>query len=97
VFSKAGIFSPAYWIALAIVASTRTQPLSTDARVYFYAGGKESGTMVPDMQGIVDLVRANGIAPSNLRVEVNPEAAHNETAWRAEFPRAVEWLFEGVQ
>jgi hypothetical protein len=27
-------------------------------------------------------------------VEVNAEAQHNEKAWRAEFPRAVQWLFE---
>jgi len=27
-------------------------------------------------------------------VHVEPEAQHNERAWRAELPRAVAWLFE---
>src|SRR5258705_12239413 len=29
----------------------------------------------------------------NLAVRVNPVGRHNESAWRVEFPRAVEWLF----
>jgi hypothetical protein len=28
-------------------------------------------------------------------VRVDPVGRHNEAAWRAEFPRAVEWLFRG--
>jgi len=28
-----------------------------------------------------------------VSVHIEPQAEHNEAAWRAEFPRAVEWLF----
>jgi predicted alpha/beta superfamily hydrolase len=94
VFSKAGIFSPAYWYAPYVFDYTATHAMRKDVRLYFYAGGKEHETMVPNMQRIVDTLRKRGFPAKNLRVEVNSEAQHNETAWRAEFPRAVEWLFE---
>ena len=97
VFSKAGIFSPAYWYAPYVFDYTAQHSLPKDARLYFYAGGKEHETMVPNMQRIVATLRQRGFPEKNLRVEVNPDAQHNETAWRAEFPRAVQWLFEGVR
>ena len=97
VFSRIGIFSPAYWFAPPVQQFTRTHALPAQTRIYFYAGGKESDTMVPDLQAIVAILREHGMPARDLRVEVNPDAEHNERAWRAEFPRAVEWLFEGVR
>jgi glycosidase/predicted alpha/beta superfamily hydrolase len=90
-FGKAGILSPAYWYAPGVAAYTAERTLPAHTRVYFYAGGKEDGEMVGNMQRVIALVR--GPSASDLRVHVEPEAHHNETAWRAEFPRAVEWLF----
>jgi predicted alpha/beta superfamily hydrolase len=95
VFSKAGIFSPAYWYAPPVFDYTSAHMLPKDARLYFYAGGKEDESMVPNMQRIVGMLRKRGFPDENLRVDVNPDAQHNETAWRAEFPKAVMWLFEG--
>jgi len=97
VFSRAGIFSPAYWYAPPVFEYTREHTLPKDTRLYFYAGGKEDESMVPNMQRVVDTLRKQGTSPKNLRVEVNPDAVHNETAWRAEFPKAVEWLFDGTR
>jgi len=72
---------------------TAAHTLPKDTRLYFYAGGKEDESMVPNMQRVVDTLRKHGIPEKNLRVDVNPDAQHNETAWRAEFPKAVAWLF----
>jgi predicted alpha/beta superfamily hydrolase len=100
VFSKAGIFSPAYWLAPPIFDDPAESRLARDAKLYFYAGGKEGEKTMPGMSGMqndmnrmVDAVRKAGHPPRNLFVHVNPEAQHNEAAWRAEFPKAVEWLF----
>lgn len=93
VFGKAGIFSPAYWIAPDMTAFVHRHRLSSDAQVYFYMGGKEGDEMTSGMQAMLGVVRADGIAPGNLRVSVNADAEHNERAWRAEFPAAIEWLF----
>jgi predicted alpha/beta superfamily hydrolase len=93
VFGSAAIFSPAYWLAPQMFADTEAHPPSHTVRIYFYAGGSESESMVPDMQRMVALLKRAGLPPRNLEVEVNPVGRHNEATWRAEFPRAVAWLF----
>ena len=93
VFGKAGIFSPAYWLAPQVFADTEARPPPPAERIYFYAGGSEDLSVVPDMERMVALLRRHGLPASNLAVRVNPVGRHNEGAWRAEFPRAIEWLF----
>ena len=66
VFSKVGVFSPAYWLASPVFDFARDHPLRSDVRIYFYAGGKEGETMLPEMQRMVDLVRTQR-ASSNWR------------------------------
>jgi hypothetical protein len=39
------------------------------------------------------VLRQAGLPRRNLEVVINPVGRHNEDAWRAEFPRAVAWLF----
>jgi len=93
VFGAAGIFSPAYWLAPQVFADTEAHPPPRDERLYFYAGGSENETMVADMKRMVTVLRSTGLPASNLEVRVDPVGRHNEAAWRAEFPRAVRWLF----
>jgi predicted alpha/beta superfamily hydrolase len=95
IFGAAGIFSPAYWLAPQVFADTEARPPPRGDRIYFYAGGSEDETMVPDMKRMVAVLTRTGIPASSLEVRVNPVGRHNEAAWRAEFPRAVEWLFRG--
>jgi predicted alpha/beta superfamily hydrolase len=95
VFGVAGIFSPAYWLAPQAFADSGSRPPPHGERIYFYAGGSESENMVPDMKRMVAVLRRTGLPAHNLEVQVNPVGRHNEAAWRAEFPRAVEWLFRG--
>ena len=91
--SKAGVLSPAYWYAPAVFDFTAARSLSTDARIYFYAGGKEDDNMLPDLNRMTSLVRSQGTSPKNLSIRIDPAAQHNEAAWRREFPHAVRWLF----
>jgi len=93
VFGSAGVFSPAYWLAPQVFADTETHPPPRTARIYFYAGGSETDTMVPDTKRMVALLKQAGLPRRNLEVVINPVGRHNEAAWRAEFPRAVAWLF----
>ncbi|WP_347260832.1 alpha-amylase family glycosyl hydrolase [Rudaea sp.] len=95
VFSRAGMFSPAYWPAKpAVFDFARTQPPRKDAKLYFYAGGKEGEEMVGDMQRMVAQLRAQGHPPARIATTVAADAQHNEAAWRAQFARAVLWLFD---
>ena len=58
--------------------------------MFFYAGGKESNTMVSDMNKIADIIEQK----QNYKVlrVVNPIAEHNEKAWRKEFSNFYLWI-----
>jgi predicted alpha/beta superfamily hydrolase len=93
VFGSAGIFSPAYWLAPQVFTDTAAHPPPPTARLYFYAGGSESESMVPDMKRMAALLQRAGLPARNVALQVDPVGRHNEAAWRARFPRAVAWLF----
>ena len=94
VFGKAGLFSPSYWYTPEIYDYAAAHMPPGGAKLYFYAGGAEDERMLDDLNRMVELLRAHGAAAADLKVHVVAGAQHNEAAWRGEFARAVEWLFE---
>jgi predicted alpha/beta superfamily hydrolase len=84
VFGGAGIFSPAFWTAPEIGDYIKTSSAKINSKLFFYAGGKESDKMVPDMKKIESDLKA--LSPSKIYEEVDSEAKHNEAAWRKYFP-----------
>jgi len=98
VFGKAAIFSPSYWFSNEAYTQTAAHPMRTDTRVWFYMGGREGEESEPDVVRMLRIVSppcdpACRASPQ-VTYHVVPDAQHNERAWRAEFPRAVAWLFE---
>lgn len=91
VFGRALVFSPSYWIAPAMAEWAQRHRLPRRARVYFYVGGREGDSMVPDTQRMQVLVKRQG---TTTTLRIAPQAPHNEAAWRAAFEPAVRWLFE---
>src|ERR1700746_1240521 len=83
VFGGAGIFSPAYWLAPQVFADAGAHPPSATARIYFYAGGSESDTMIPDLKRMVAVLERAGLPPRSLEGTINPVGGPNEGAWRA--------------
>ncbi len=94
VFSKAGIFSPAYWVGPQIYSQSAAQNLPADAKLYFYMGGREGAEAVEGMDKMVRQLLQQPMPQKNIVSRVYPEGNHNEAAWRAEFPQAVLWLFD---
>ena len=94
VFGKAAIFSPSYWFSDEVYAQTQAHPWPADTRVYFYIGGREGDESVPDVERMMPLVTPAGAAAREVTLHIEPDAHHDERAWRAEFPRAVAWLFD---
>ena len=94
VFGKAAIFSPSYWYASEVYAQTRAHPWPADTRVYFYQGGREGEESLPDVERMLPLLATPDHAVRAITLHVEPDHEHNERAWRAEFPRAVAWLFD---
>jgi predicted alpha/beta superfamily hydrolase len=87
VFGRIGVFSPAFWLNAALkeeikkAASKRQQGYQ---HYYFYAGGKESAQMVPDMQAV--MAEMEELASPQIDSFVNPDGKHSEAYWRAAFP-----------
>ena len=92
VFGMAGVLSPSYWAAPLLDDEARATPLPADARMYLYAGSKEGAATTGDARRMHEQLAATS-APENLSLRIVELAEHNEAAWRAEFPRAVGWLF----
>jgi predicted alpha/beta superfamily hydrolase len=84
VFGGAGIFSPAFWTAPDIFDEVAKADLGRAIkRFYFYAGGKESEAMVPDMDKMITTIEKKG--NYETRRLMNPLGKHNEATWRKEF------------
>lgn len=93
VFSKAGVFSPAYWTATPSFDFMAQHPLPKDARVYLLMGEKEGDSMVPDVQHMAQVVQKSGHPAANTVLKIVPEQKHNEGFWSGELREALLWMF----
>jgi predicted alpha/beta superfamily hydrolase len=94
VFSKAGIFSPAFWFAPECYAHVSSTGKEADMRIYFVAGEQESATMIPNMTAMYNTCLNAGFDESELLILSHPDGQHSEWYWNREFPDAYEWLFD---
>jgi predicted alpha/beta superfamily hydrolase len=94
VFNTAGIFSPSFWLTPEIYTQAQNFNYKEGARFYLYAGGKESNTMVADLQKFKDIISKQPQYQS--RTSISPLAQHNEKAWQQEFQYFVTWWLAGV-
>ncbi len=61
IFGGAGIFSPAFWTAASIFEEVEKANWSAyNPKFYFYAGGKENETMVPDRDKVIAIIEKKG-------------------------------------
>ena len=93
VFSKAGVFSPAYWTAMPSFGFMAQHPLPKDARVYLLMGEKEGDSMVPDVQHMAQVVQKSGHPAANTVLKIVPGQKHNEGFWSGELREALLWMF----
>lgn len=91
VFGSAGIFSPAFWTANGIDSTVLAGAKKVNSNLFFYAGGKESESMVSDMQRIENMM--DKLSKSQIKEIVDENAHHNEAAWRKHFSEFYEWVF----
>lgn len=93
VFSKAGVFSPAYWVGEAMFQWVESRPARPDARLYLLMGGLEGDAMINDVRRMAASLLKAGHPQPNLVLKIVPQARHHEAFWSAEFRQAVLWLF----
>jgi alpha-glucosidase len=92
VYGGAGIFSPAFWTASGIDSTVIADAKKVNSRLFFYAGGKEGDSMVPDMKRIEKEIEER--SASTIKEKIDEDAHHNEAAWRKYFPDFYEWTIE---
>lgn len=93
-FSKAGVFSPAFWINPEIYDLVNSTQIPNTTKFYFMAGDSESEDMIIDMERMVTLLEQKGIKPNQIKKKVVKNGEHNEKLWRENFPEAFEWLMD---
>ena len=94
VYGKLMIFSPSLWV----VPELKIDSVSTatdDTKIYLYAGGDESATMIEHVQSFKDeIISSEFVKDKNkINLSINIKGKHSETYWSDEFPKAIEWLF----
>lgn len=94
VYGKLMIFSPSLWV----VPELKINPAkadTADTKVYLYAGGNESDTMIEHVNKFQeDLISSEFVKDKmKINLSINAHGTHSETYWSDEFPKAIEWLF----
>ncbi|MBL8329104.1 MAG: alpha/beta hydrolase [Rubrivivax sp.] len=93
-FGRAGILSPAYWVAdPAIFDFARQHPLPAGSRVYLSVGEREGEGTVQRAERMLATLRNQRPEPGAIHWHRVAGAEHNETAWRQELPRVIRALF----
>lgn len=93
VFSKVGLFSPAFWFSDSLYQHVLATGVSEEMRLYFVAGDNESATIVEDMIDMYDALQQAGVNENVMELLHHQDGAHSEWYWAREYPDAYEWLF----
>lgn len=95
VYGKLMIFSPSLWVIPKIKFSFLDFFDPMETKIYLYAGGEESATMVSHIKKFKKrlLKRDTLREKMEIKLSINEKGKHNETYWSDEFPKAIEWLF----
>ena len=94
VFSKAGIFSPAFWINPEVYDYVNTVGYEDYVKFYFIAGDQEdSGSVVQAMQTMHQSLSEAGFGSNLLQCLNHQDGQHSEWYWKREFPEAYLWLY----
>ena len=93
VFSKVGIFSPAYWFQDSIYTFVKNSTAQFPLRFYQVCSVNEGGSVVYNMNRMRDTLIASGFSSNDIYNISRSYGSHSETFWRKEFIPAYSWLF----
>lgn len=100
VFSRAAIFSPAFWVNPQYLDLAGTSTFRPDVKLYFLIGAieavnaEEAASYVKHQKDVVDVLLSRGLrSDTNVVSIVRADGKHSEWFWRREFPAAYNWLF----
>ena len=95
VYGKLMIFSPSLWVVPKMDFANIDFSEPGDTKIYLYAGGDESATMIEHVKKFKKNMIKNEFVADKMKINlsINMLGKHNETYWSDEFPKAIEWLF----
>src|SRR5271157_4287414 len=99
VFGRLLIESPSLFVAKRKILEESRRYRSWPARTYLGMGTREVGhaekdeRIVGDVRELETILRASGLDDQRLKVRVEEDATHSESAWAARFPEALEFLY----
>ena len=95
VYGKLMIFSPSLWVVPKLNIPSDIDSEYQDTKIYLYAGGDESATMIAHVKKFKKNMLKNEFVSDKMKINlsINMEGKHNESYWSDEFPKAIEWLF----
>lgn len=95
VYGKLMIFSPSLWVIPKMDFTNMAFSEPGDTKIYLYAGGDESATMIEQVKKFKKNMIQNEFVADKMKINlsINMQGKHNETYWSDEFPKAIEWLF----
>ncbi len=89
VFGKGGVFSPAFQTAPEIMHLTDSLGNRLTGKIFFYMGEKEGEENIARMIEVTEKLGRKSSAI--VYVVTDPNAGHNEAAWRNWFPEFYKW------
>jgi predicted alpha/beta superfamily hydrolase len=99
VFGRLLIESPSLWVANRKILEECRSFRDWPYRIYLGMGTREVGNTAKDERASNDVrelesvLRAAGLGKARLKVRIEEGAGHNEAAWGARFPEALEFLY----
>ena len=89
------VFSPSLWTSPKIYFDAVEFFNPMDTKIYLYGGGKESESMLPNIEKLKETIEGQGFNSEKIQIkaELDPEGLHNEKRWGQEFPKALDWLY----
>lgn len=93
VFSKAGIFSPAFWFSSQVFEHVQAKGKQYPMKFYLLAGENESSTMVPLLNQMNSTLASIGFTDEERFLRTHADGQHSEWYWRREYQGAYLWLF----
>ncbi|PWJ54290.1 putative alpha/beta superfamily hydrolase [Dyadobacter jejuensis] len=102
VFGRLMIFSPSLWISRRIYFDAIHFFEPFEMKIYLYGGGKEGqvsdhGNMIPNIEKLKQTLINQGFGYSRVEIktEIDPLGKHAQGRWGQEFPKALDWLYNG--
>lgn len=94
VFSKAALFSSAYWFNPEIYSLAENHEVYPDTRIYHVCGTNEgNGSVLEDQNDMINSLNQVGYDSGQLEDLDWIDGQHSEWFWDREFPAAADWLF----